>query len=62
MMQVDKLTSQLPFLLESSKDFYQNLLGYKPEKTTLKIVPKMQWNPFIRVHISLKSSSAGGSY
>jgi hypothetical protein len=33
-------------LLDTSNYFYQNLLGYKPEQTSLQQIPEIQWNEF----------------
>lgn len=32
--------------LETSNQFYQDLLGYKPEQTSLQYIPENQWNEF----------------
>jgi len=34
------------YLLDSSNEFYQDLLGYKPEQTSLQQIPEDQWNEF----------------
>jgi len=34
------------YLLDSSNQFYQDLLGYKPEQTSLQAVPENQWDEF----------------
>lgn len=34
------------YLLNYSNQFYQKLLGYKPEQTSLESVPDSQWNEF----------------
>jgi len=33
-------------LLDSSNQFYQDLLGYKPGQTSLQQIPELQWNEF----------------
>jgi len=33
-------------LLDSSNSFYQDLLGYKPEQTSLQSIPENQWKSF----------------
>lgn len=33
-------------LLDSSNAFYQDLLGYKPEETSLQFVPNSEWYNF----------------
>lgn len=45
-------------LLESSTLFYQDLLGYAPEKTALQQIPKNQWEVFTRQR-GLNSNSSG---
>ena len=35
------------YLLETSNEFYQDLLGYKPKQTSLKQISKSKWNEFI---------------
>jgi len=34
------------YLLDSSNHFYQDLLGYKPEQTSLQQIPETQWDGF----------------
>lgn len=34
------------YLLDSSNEFYQDLLGYIPEQTSLQQIPENQWNKF----------------
>ena len=48
MMQEQKLAPKTKYLLEASNQFYQELLGYKPEQTSLQKVPKSQWNNFCK--------------
>ena len=46
---IGKLTKpniRVESLVDSSNSFYQDLLGYKPEKTFLKQVSENQWNKF----------------
>ena len=49
-----KLQSYLEFL----NQFYQDLLGYKPEQTYLELIPKNQWNDFIQQR-GFNSNSSG---
>lgn len=44
--------------LDSSNSFYQNLLGYKPEQTSLKEIPEAQWDKFA-TEKGLNSNSSG---
>ena len=44
--------------LEESNKIYQDLLGYKPEQTSLQQIPKFQWGEFSQ-QIGLNSSSSG---
>ncbi len=46
------------YLLETSNQFYQDLLGYKPEQTSLKSVPEKQWNEFV-IQRGLNPNSSG---
>jgi len=39
-------TSEIQTYLDSSNKFYQALLGYKPEQTSLQQVPEVQWDEF----------------
>ena len=34
------------YLLDSSNQFYQETLGYKPEQTSLQQIPEFKWNEF----------------
>lgn len=45
-------------LLDSSNQFYQDLLGYKPEQTSLKSVPNSEWFNFTQQR-GLNSNSSG---
>ena len=44
--------------LDSSNEFYQNLLSYKPEQTSLQQVQKSQWNEFAQQR-GLNPNSSG---
>jgi len=44
--------------LEFSNSFYQDLLGYKPEQTSLQTLTQEQWRPFSE-RIGLNSNSSG---
>ena len=44
--------------LETSDQFYQDLLGYKPEQTSLQYVPENQWNEFAQQR-GLNPNSSG---
>lgn len=46
MEQVQTRAPQIRTLLNFSNKFYQDLLGYKPEQTSLQQIPKTQWNEF----------------
>lgn len=46
MMQASKQAPKIGTLIEDSNSFYQELLGYKPEKTSLHCVSEDQWNSF----------------
>jgi len=46
------------YLIETSNEFYQDLLGYKPEQTSLQFVPENQWNEFARTR-GLNPNSSG---
>jgi len=58
MMQVLKQAPKTKHLLDSSNDFYQDLLGYKPEQTSLEQIPENQWIKFTRER-GLNSNSPG---
>lgn len=47
-MQVQEQAPKIKSLLESSNSFYQELLGYKPEKTSLQQVPEFRWLEFMQ--------------
>jgi len=46
------------YLLDSSNQFYQDLIGYKPEKTSLQQIPKNNWNQFTQTR-GLNPKSSG---
>jgi len=46
MEQVQTQAPQIRKLLDSSNYFYQDLLGYKPEQTSLQQIPERDWNQF----------------
>jgi hypothetical protein len=46
MEQVQTQAPKTKTLLDSSNQFYQELLGYKPEQTSLQQIPENQWNEF----------------
>jgi hypothetical protein len=46
MEQVQKQAPQIKTLLDFSNQFYQDLLGYKPEQTLLRQIPESEWNNF----------------
>ncbi|OIO80339.1 hypothetical protein AUJ84_03795 [Candidatus Pacearchaeota archaeon CG1_02_32_132] len=46
MGQVQIQAPQIRTLLDSSNQFYQNLLGYKSEQTSLEQIPEREWNEF----------------
>lgn len=45
-MHVQEQAPKINNLLDASNSFYQNLLGYKPEQTSLQQIPELQWNEF----------------
>jgi len=47
MEQVQTQAQKIRTLLDSSNQFYQDLLGYKPEQTSLQQIPENQWNEFV---------------
>ena len=49
---------RIEHLVETSNFFYQELLGYKPEQTSLEQIPKNQWNSFCQ-GTGLDSDSSG---
>jgi hypothetical protein len=58
MEQVQIQAPQTRTLLDSSNQFYQDLLGYKPEQTSLQQIPEFQWNQFIE-QMGLNPNSFG---
>ena len=58
MEQVQTQAPQIRTLLDSSNQFYQNLLGYKPEQTSLQQIPESQWNEFAQTR-GLNPNSSG---
>ncbi len=46
MEQVQTQAPQSRTLIDSSNQFYQDLLGYKPEQTSLQQIQETQWNEF----------------
>ncbi|PIY81441.1 hypothetical protein CO155_01785 [Candidatus Pacearchaeota archaeon CG_4_9_14_3_um_filter_35_19] len=46
MEQVQIQAPQIRTLLDFPNQFYQDLLGYKPEQTSLQQIPETQWNEF----------------
>jgi hypothetical protein len=46
MEQVQTQAPQIRTLLDSSNQFYKDLLGYKLEQTSLQQIPQNQWNEF----------------
>ncbi|MCK5150106.1 hypothetical protein KAJ87_04235 [Candidatus Pacearchaeota archaeon] len=58
MMQVKKQAPRLKDLLEESNQFYQDLLGYKPEKTSLQSILESQWKEFAQIR-GLNPNSSG---
>jgi hypothetical protein len=57
MMQEQVQTSKIKSLIDSSNSFYQDLLGYKPEETSLQQIPESQWGKFTqRRRLNLESS------
>lgn len=58
MMQVQRQASKIDFLVDNSNQFYQDLLGYKPEQTFLQQLPLAQLNEFAKTR-GLNSNSSG---
>ena len=58
MQQVELSQNSLQDYLETSNQFYQNLLGYKPEQTSLQQIPENQWTAFTQ-QFNLNSDSTG---
>ncbi len=57
MEQVQIQTPKTRKIIDASVSFYQNLLGYKPEQTSLQQIPESQWNEFtIQRGLNLNSS------
>ena len=46
MIQGQIQTLKIESLLDYSNKFYHDLLGYKPEQTSLEQIPENQWNEF----------------
>ncbi len=46
LVRAEKTDNKIRFLLEQSNEFYLDLLGYKPEQTSLRIIPGNQWTEF----------------
>ena len=57
-MQVQTQAPQIRTLLDSSNNFYQDLLGYKPEQTSLEKISESQWNEFSKTR-GLNPNSSG---
>lgn len=57
-MEQIKIAPKTRTLLESSSQFYQELLGYKPEQTSLQQIPENQWNGFTKQR-GLDQNSSG---
>jgi hypothetical protein len=53
-----QLNIKTKYLLDSSNQFYQDLLGYAPEKTSLQQIQEVQWNQFAEQR-GLNSNSSG---
>ena len=45
-MHVQEQAPKINNLLDASNSFYQDLLGYKPEQTSLQQIPENQWEEF----------------
>ncbi|NMB67119.1 hypothetical protein GYA25_03615 [Candidatus Woesearchaeota archaeon] len=58
MKQVQTQAPQTRTLLDSSNEFYQDLLGYKPEQTSLQLVPNSKWFSFTQTR-GLNPNSSG---
>ena len=58
MQGIQTYTSEIEELLETSKSFYQDLLGYQPKQTKLQILNQDQWREFIQTR-SLNQNSNG---
>ena len=53
-----KLNIEIEHLVETSNQFYQDLLGYKPEKTSLQSISNYEWSNFTRTK-GLNPNSSG---
>ncbi|MCK4647511.1 nucleotidyltransferase domain-containing protein [Candidatus Pacearchaeota archaeon] len=51
-------TSEFQDYLDSSNQFYQDLIGYKPKQTSLQSISKSQWNEFAKIR-GLNPNSSG---
>ncbi len=51
-------TSRIQDFVVASNQFYMDLLGYEPEKTSLQQVPKSRWNEFSQAR-GLNPNSSG---
>ena len=58
MIQEQIQISKIKYILDSSNDFYQDLLGYIPEQTSLQSIPKNQWFEFTKQR-GLNPNSSG---
>jgi len=58
MEQVQTQALQIKTLLDSSNQFYRDLLGYKPEQTFLKQISETEWNVFAQTR-GLNPNSSG---
>jgi predicted nucleotidyltransferase len=58
MMQFQKQVLKINKIIDSSNQFYQNLLGYKPEQISLQSVTNSKWNNFAQTR-GLNSNSLG---
>jgi predicted nucleotidyltransferase len=58
MEQVQTQAPQIKNLIDASNQFYQDLLGYAPEQTSLQSIPETQWNKFATQR-GLNSNSSG---
>ncbi len=58
MEQVQTQAPKTKNLLDSSNQFYRDLLGYKPEQTSLQQIPENQWDKFTEQR-GLNSNSSG---
>ncbi len=57
-LESDLLDLRVRDLFDFSNYFYDNLLGYKPEQTSLELVPEFRWGEFIELR-GLNSDSFG---